>query len=724
MKRLKTTIDFETRSILSVRDVGAFIYAHHPSTQVLCLAYKIGEAEAKLWHRGHPSLGIEESPFPEDLAQAIADGCLVEAHNNTFERWVWEVSLLREFPNFPKIPLKNMRCSAAKAAAFALPRALKDLAKALRLSTEKDMEGYKAMMKCCKPRKLTAEEKKEYKAQGIDPNTVVLWHNVKEDYLRTNTYCVQDVVVEHACSESLPELNPIELEYWQMDQRMNARGFYCDMALCHSALKMSEKAATSLNAELNAMTSGAVPRGSCRGKFKKWIHTRGIDLPNTQAKTLEKFLKTDLEPDIQRALEISIQVNKTSASKFKSMLKSVHTDSRIRDTMVFNGARTGRWAGARVQPHNFLRGFNEWMEQVCEDILLNDPEIMEILYGEVLPTLAKATRGAISAPPGRDLIVVDFAAIEARVLLWLIDDEENLDRLFRSGLDPYKIMASSIYNVVYDQVIKDQRFIGKQTILGLGYGMGPEKFDDTCTGYGVENPRDFYKEIVELYRKETFPLIPAFWKAIEKAAIEAVKNPGKTIPCGKVKWAMKGRFLYCQLPSGRLLAYAEPLIRSRVSYAWEAVNIETGKPSTIRVTQNPKYSENVAWQKAFKIAKEAGKRIVARQPYSQTKDQLTYMHVNSSKEGKWERTETYGGKLTENVTQAVARDLMANGMLNADNNQDYDILLSVHDELISEVDEDKGSMDEYAELLTTIPVWAQGCPIAAEGWRGKRYKKA
>jgi DNA polymerase len=307
----RITIDFESRSACDIGR-GAWLYSKHASTEPLCLAYKIGNAKTKLWHPGYAHLGIEESPYPQDLMDAIDDGWLVEAHNRFFEYCLWS-NIMQPLWGWRPIKREQWRCSAAKAAYYSLPRALENAVKALKMSVEKDMEGNKIMKKLCKPRKPTKLERSKLLQDGVDPDTVVLWHESVEDFERNWLYCENDVEAEHAFSELLPDLPPEELRIWQMDQDMNLRGIRCDLTMVRSALRMRDREVSAMNAELADIMG--VPDNeregfgaSQRAKVKDWINVQGVALPDTQAATLDKFAERKLPAEILAAINIVREV--------------------------------------------------------------------------------------------------------------------------------------------------------------------------------------------------------------------------------------------------------------------------------------------------------------------------------------------------------------------------------------------------------------------------------
>ena len=757
------TLDFETRSACDLLKAGAYAYSTHPTTEVMCACWHFaGDPidNVYAWQRGFPHLGIDQSEFPQELADRVAAGEILEAHNAFFEWCIWNNVWRKVYPELPELKLNQIRCSAAKAAAFALPRALDKAINALGLPQKKDMDGSAIMKKLAKPLagRARAARVKVLKAEGYDPKPdEVLWYEDRDDILRNTVYCQQDVRAEHGLSSVLRDLTPRELEFWQMDLRMNLRGITCDIELVHIAIELAEAEADRLNSELRDLTDGFVQKTTGRIKFKQWMADNGSPIPNTQGATLDILLGHDpddeeaaaeLRAELQgitlsdltrRACEIVRDGNRSSLAKYKQMLIQLSEGNRLRDMMLYCGAsRTGRWSGKGVQPHNFIRGYSEIMEEVCNDILNADPEALVMLYGgSVLEILSKATRGALIASKGKKLMVADFAAIEARVLLWLANATDALQVFYR-GEDIYLDMATSIF--AYPCTNKDdfpfERRVGKAAILGLGYQMGWEKFEDECRNKNgiTDQPPQFFKDVVRIYRKEKFPEVSSFWYDLEEAAILAVKKydpktmkRGPVVECRKLKWFMWGQFLHMELPSGRLLSYFRPVIKVRASMLFPAIN-ERGHECTVTVNGPANMTEAQGRRKAQRLAKIANKKLIPNgEPKVFTNETLTFMHENS-KTRQWERKETYGGELVENATQATARDLMAEAMLRVDQHPDYDLLLSVHDEEIAEIDEDKvpdekAAVKEFEKMMEELPVWAEGCPVDAEGWMGVRYRK-
>jgi DNA polymerase bacteriophage-type len=712
----KATLDFETRSACSIKDCGSWRYSLDPTTQVMCLVFRLPHWEkgrTALWHPAFPHLGVREADCPEvaELKAWILSGGLCEAHNAWFERGIWTNIMVPRHGWFP-IRHEQWRCSAAKCAAYSLPRSLENAIGALKLVIRKDMEGSKVMKKMAKPRKPKVAEVKAilldrlglrskevvkslsftrtltetgYRVdatwqdggeQSVTLDLPLFWHESVELLERLWAYCRVDVLAEEGLSEVLRDLSPTETKVYLMDQHINQMGFQVDGEAVAAALQMVDEIYADLNRELVEITDGRVEKATQRVKMKEWFADNGLQLEDTQGSTLDGWLKRgDLPPKVHRCLQLVRSLGRTSTAKYVAALDWADPATwRIHGGLLYHGAGTGRWSGAGLQPHNFPRGNIKDMELAWEILKTRDVALIEMMYGDVMECLSFALRGLIIPTPGRELFVADYAAIEARVVFWLAEDEEALN-IFRRKECIYLAMASDIYGKeMKDKVLyASERQLGKQAVLGLGYQMGAPKFVDTCAKYGIHLDLDFAKFVVDKYRNRFWRIKEMWWNQ-EAAAIEATKRPGTSVRCGRILWRVVDDVLHCKLPSGRLLSYVGPMVVKRPT------------------------------------------------PWGTAKDALTYMGVDPYTK-KWRRQDTYGGMLVENITQAVARDLMAEAMLRAHDGDTYDVILSVHDELIAEADVGTGDVKEFENLMAGLPDWAEGCPVTAEGWRGFRYKK-
>lgn len=714
----RATIDFETRSQCDIKKCGSWRYSLDLTTEILCLAFRLPHWKpgyVSLWHPAFHHLNLhEEGKYWEldELYQWIDDGGLIEAHNAWFERGIWANKMVPL--GAPAIGHRQWRCSAAKAAAHALPRSLGDVADVLETEEQKDTEGEKLMKKLSKPRKPVqadylswyrihvpcracqgAGKTQEVKKDGTPkknlskcsrcvgkghrrdisrvPPLPVLWLESSEFYAQLFDYCRHDVLTEEETSAVVPDLSPEETEIYLVDQAVNERGFQLDPEAIDIALTLIAQEVQILNAELLDLTDGVVERATQRDRMLRWFVEQGLLLENSQAATIDEALKrTRLSPHVRRGLELVRALGRSSTSKYLTMKRWMCPDGRVRGGLLFHGAGTGRWSGMGVQPHNFVKGKIKDMASLWTVLKEGTREEIIDIYDDVMTALSYALRGAITAASGRRLYVADFAAIEARVVLWLAEDEEALG-IFRRGDDIYLEMASDIFGHICTKSDTYERALGKIAVLGLGFQMGWKKFIDTCAKFKIDISEEMGQKVVAAYR-ERFWLVKQMWTDMERAAIEAVEDPEKIIFCGRVKWCFTYGFLYCTLPSGRKLAYPEPEV----------------------------HLKKTSW--------------------GEMKSTLTFMGVHP-KIRQWVRLSAYGGLLVENIVQAVARDLMADAMLRCEHSGTYLPVLSVHDELIAEAEEDAGQVHEFETLMAACPSWATGLPIEASGWTGHQYRK-
>ena len=397
--------------------------------------------------------------------------------------------------------------------------------------------------------------------------------------------------------------------------------------------------------------------------------------------------RSGLPVAVKEVLEIRRQVGKSSTAKYEAILNYASpVDQRMRGMLQYHAAGPGRWGGRGPQPQNFPKGLGFDSASVCDDIeRLSPAEFWAKYQGRSMDALSAALRGILVAGPGKVSVVPDYSSIEARVLFWEAGDTAVLAK-YKMGVNLYVDMARFIYNdfTIEKKTHPEQYAIGKAAILGCGYQMGKDRFKGTCAGdpYYVDIPIELADTAVKAFRKK-YKLVVEMWYAQEAAARHAITSPGSIHPCGKVVWGMdpKREFLVCKLPSGRHLRYFRPSVKP----------IETpyGEKQEIHY---------------WAAASQSPHEVIAL-------------------EGELEQFKTYGGSLVENITQATARDIMANGMLNAEA-AGYPVILTVHDELVTEVKENSGkNVEGLIKAMCTLPAWAEGCPITAEGWEGRRYRK-
>jgi len=366
------TADFETRSAANLKKTGSWKYSLDPTTQALCMAFRLPywkKGRTALWHPAFPHLGMVEEGIEEliELFNWVIEGELIEAHNAWFERGIWHNIMARQH-GWPAVAGTQWRCSAAKAAAHALPRSLDDAAAALGLSLRKDAAGGKVMMKMNKPRKPRKKEIEEWTksygstARGMSsPSTVppmpLLWHESKELFEKLFAYCRQDVLTECAVSDAVPDLSEAETQMYLLDQTINERGFLLDMEAVDTALALIESESTRLNDELKVLTGGCPDKATQRKKMHDWFLDQWFILEDTKGSTVDAALREhDLPQRVRRGLELLQSLSRSSTAKYEAMRNWACPDGRVRGGLLYHGASTGRWAGAGVQPHNFPRG--------------------------------------------------------------------------------------------------------------------------------------------------------------------------------------------------------------------------------------------------------------------------------------------------------------------------------------------------------------------------------
>lgn len=668
---LRAILDYETRSKRDLKLSGAIEYAKDPSTSILCLGYQIDHHEAELWIP-------ERSPMPPLLWKCFQEGILI-AHNAAFERAITRYVLPRydtltsdQKTWLIQLHPRQWRCLAAKAAYAALPRKLEGAAKALELATQKDQYGHKLILKYSKPRRPSKH------------NPSPWWTN-KKDLKDIYKYCLTDVKAEWELDQALPDLSPFEQKVWELDQKINDRGVLLDIPTVKKILTLVNEETEEIIRRVQVLSEGEVQSPSQRDRMLKWLNKRGACIANLQSPTIrDRLLGSDLTPEVRQMLEYRQSGSKTSTAKYLAMIHAVGDDHRARELLLYWGTTpTARWAGKRLQPQNFPRptvkepGKQYFDSDLAIQVALaQGREGLAKHYGptQVMNVLVSIIRGMIIASPGHKLFCADFAAVEARVAFWVAEHADGI-RAFQDNRKLYEEMASAAFGIPIEKITKEslERFVGKESVLGCQYGLGHVKFLRNCHQKGVKQvTEEMAKKAVYTYRRVHHP-IPKFWRDIEQACIRVVLNPTKQITVTKVKVFMSDHWLCIKIPSGRLLKYFKP-----------------------RVVQKQLASEQMV-------------------------PEMRYWAVDGYTR-KWTETSIWGGVFTNHIVQGIARDLMVNGVIQIEN-AGYQFLLSVHDEGLSEHQNGEGSVEEYTRLMTTLPNWAKGCPITAEGWSDERYRK-
>jgi DNA polymerase len=512
-------------------------------------------------------------------------------------------------------------------------------------------------------------------------------------------YCKQDVRTERAMVKVLRRLTPRERDIYLLDQRVNDRGVAIDRPLILAAQEIVERAVLAADDRIFAITKGEVESITQAGRMREWMHVDSIAKPALK----EMLADENLDSDQREVLQLRSDVGRTSVAKLQAMLDYAMADDRMRGMLLYHAAGTGRWGGKGPQPQNFPRGgeITELdLEAAINAIIALDYDTVAKM-GPAVVVVMEVLRSMLVAPDGFELMAADFSAIEARVLNWLAG-QDDMVALFRKydeasaedkpKYDPYRNNAARIYNIPLDEVKKfPHRHTGKFQELGCGFQMGAKKAVSAAKDvYGIEITPEQAEEIVADYRASHDKVVQ-FWADANLAVIAATDNPGMPIrfgDMGRLTAIVAGAYLYIGLPSGRPLVYASPRV----------VNHEVKIPASYGPEGELREAAHSFWTRA-----------------------VQFMGVNSQTK-QWGKQTLYGGLIVENIVQAVSRDLLAEGMLRGEA-KGYIPILSVHDEVVAEVPEGFGDVKEFEKLLAELPEWGAGCPVSAEGWRGKRYRK-
>lgn len=718
-------LDFETFSEADLKKVGSYAYAEHPTTEVLICTYAFGDEHVQVWDC------TDGSDMPRDLHRALRR--LVKPNSRIKMVWhngsMFDRLIMKHCWGFD-IPVSNTIDTMIWAFRHALPGSLDALCEVLGVSADnaKDKRGKALIQRFSKP------TPKNYKIRRYTAET----H--PDEWALFIKYAVSDITAMREVFHKLPRWGNSEFEdrVLELDQLINDRGFKVDVALAEAAIEAVEKHKAQLQEEAQRKYGGSLTGKDFLPILRELAPAHRIH--NAQKSTLNDLLADDDLPDDARTIiEMRLGAASTASTKYNPLLLGRSSDDRRRGCIQYGGAkRTLRFAGKGFQPHNQARGYYH------DDEL--DKGISALLKGrahrrfDVAKLTASTVRSCIIPEAGHKFVVADYSNVEGRGLAWLAG-EDDLIEVFVNGVDVYKKLASTVFNVAYEAVTKDQRQIAKAMVLGLGYAGGvgafvtfaknlgldlndmtrtlDRSFPDhiwaaTARGYewariqeakrpprpGEKDDRPSYILDKKVWRtcdalkrmyREANPAIVQFWRDIEDAAMAAIRNPGKEFTAGPrgVKFSrnvetdnngnkVAGWWLRMTLPSGRVMSY--PGVGLSVSKETD----EDGKVSTnVRI----KY---------------------------QGENQLTR---------KWGFQYTYSGKLVENCTQALCRDLLANALLNVEANG-YPIVLHVHDEIICETpDTPEYNVAELERLMCELPEWAEGFPLVAEGAEMKRYAK-
>lgn len=690
--------DCETYSEADLKKVGTHAYAEHPSTEITVVQWAFDDGEPVVWD----CTAGQRADMTADLLAALHfdDSVTVVAHNSVFDR-----TLLRHCWGID-VPIERWRDTMVQAYLHALPGALGKVGDVFNLSADlaKDKRGAELIQLFCKPR--PKNNKLRRATRETHPKE---WAEFLE-------YSYQDIVSMRAIAGKMPCWNykpggPEEL-LWRLDQKINDRGFLIDTELAAAAVEIAKLERARIKQETIELTDGDVTSVSQRDALLTHILLEhGVVLPDMRADTLRRRMEDPELPDgVKLLIALRLEATKTSTAKYQAALNAVSSDGRLRNTMQFAGAnRTGRWAHRLFQPGNMPRPSRGFNGELQEDTIKAVKNGGITLLPDAMTSLSDCVRGSIIAPPGKKLVIADLSNIEGRMLAWLAGEEWKLKAFadFDQGIgeDLYKVAYGRAFNVDPATATGQKRQIGKVQELALGYEGGVGAFltfasvyqmdlgvladavhttapkDKIARGYsmlewtkkkkrstfGLEDNVYVACEVLKQAWRDAHPATVALWKEASESVKQAIANPGEAFPIGPhCKARVDGAWLRIRLPSGRVLCYLNPKVDDKGQSTYSGVS-----------------------------------------PYTR----------------QWCRIKTYSGKFVENITQAAARDVLAANMP-AIEGHNYEILLSVHDELITETpDTDEYSSDELASLMSTNPPWAEGLPLAAAGFECYRYRK-
>lgn len=658
------SIDIETYSDEEIGKTGLYRYAQSTAFQVLLIAYSVDGGPVQV-----VDLTETGGRVPDWFFAALTDADVIKhAYNAAFEWYC----LSRHFGL--ELPVDQWRCTMLHGLYCGYPAGLAAIGKALQLSQDKQKLGVgsaliKYFCKPCKPTRVNGG-----RTRNLPQHDPVKWELFKE-------YNAQDVVTEIEIERRLSGFPvPEEVQaQWVTDQRINARGVAVDMPLVYGALELEAQTRQEYIEE--AMQISGLANPNSRAQLIRWLQEEtGEEVTDLRKSTVSDLLGKDLPGEtVRRMLEIRQELGKTSNAKYTTFEVATCADGRVRGLLQFYGAaRTGRWAGRIVQPQNLPRTYidGDLLPMARELVKRRQKDGLAAIFGSVTDTLSQLIRTALTAAPGHLLVDADFSAIEARVIAWLAGEEWVLE-VFHTHGKIYEATASQLYGVPIEKIKKGNpeyalRQYGKAATLALGYQGGPSALI-TAGHLPKDTPEDELMDIRDRWRYSN-PHIVQLWSNVEAAAWEAVQS-GRRVELldGRLVFAYesdtKGDYLTIRLPSGRKLFYPYPHMGTN----------RFGRPA------------------------------------------LCYWGLNQ-KTKKWSVVETYGGKLSENITQAVARDCLAEAVERLEA-AGYPVVFHVHDEVVIDVPAERADLEDVVQIMRKAPSWAAGLPLNAEGWVNDFFKK-
>lgn len=656
-------IDIETFSSVDIKKSGVYKYVEAKDFEILIIAYAFDTGPVKVI-----DLENGDKLHPEFSQALLNPKCEKKAHNAVFERLC-----------FTKMgyatSIKDWSCSMVKAAYCGLPLSLDMLSKVLELKHAKLSSGTSLINYFSKP--CTATKKNQGRVRNLPKHDFTKWGKYIE-------YCKRDVEAEREVDLKLSNyvIPNKEKDLYLLDQKINDRGVRIDSDFAKVAVNINSYSSEIFESKIKSLTN--VDNPNSPAQLKKWIgEVLKKEITSLDKENTENLLESTSNEIVREVLRCRQKLSKSSIKKYIAMLNCVCSDGRGRGFVQFYGAyRTGRWAGRLVQFHNLVRNNLKDLDTARYAVSEGDYGLIQMLYGDVSNVLSQLIRTALVPSPGKVFAVVDFSSIEARIVAWLAQEYWRL-KVFNTHGKIYEASAAAMFNVSIDSITKgsDLRSKGKVAELALGYqgGVGALK------QMGGEEMGLLESEMAMLVFRWRLanPKIVKLWKNLESCAKRAVRLNDKSrilSENGHVSFSSDKDYLRVELPSGRELFYKDPEIRTK------------------------------------KVRKPNGDTWEA--------ESITYMGMHQTKK-QWCRLDTYGGKLTENITQAIARDILAESMLRLDANS-YKIVMHVHDENITEIPNDGTAsyhLDKITEIMSRPVSWAKDLPLDAEGYLTPYYKK-
>lgn len=689
--------DLETFSETPIK-FGTHKYAEDPKAKILLWGYAIDNAPAKVWQ-------VQYEPIPDDLLAAIRQ--IQKGDRGDFHVWhngmnFDTVFIERVMPELA-MPLDRVEDTMQIAYEHGLPGSLADLCAIYKLGKDKakDKDGARLIRLFCVPRADGAKNRE------TNP----------EDWQRFVNYCRLDVEAERELYRRLPKINRTgrERDLAVIDAEINRRGMLMDVDLARAAVDLMEHHGAELRAQTMELTDGALDTTTRTQATIDYIKdTWGIELANLRKGEIEHLAESpDLPEPMKELLRIRLNAAKAGVKKFQSLLDCANSDGRLRGCLQFRGAsRTGRFSGRLFQPQNLARPTmkDEPIEDAIEAVKRGD---LDLLYSpsEFPAVLSNCLRGAIIVPEGKRMVVADYSNIEGRVLAWLAGESWKLDafRAYDAGTGPdlYKLTYSKAFSVPVESVTKAQRQMGKVLELAMGYGGGPGAFVTFAMGYGID---------LHDMAKATLPVVPADVRDEAERAYEWAATTPKRL-CG----LEHDVWIACDSVK-RLWRRANPHIVAFWGRVEEACVASLQTYCTEHLHRGLKTWASKGW---LGIVLPSNRTLLYPSARVGTEDEgctFSYMGVHQMTR-KWQRIKTYGGKVVENITQAVACDVLCNALFNVDR-AGFEPILTVHDEILTEApDDDAHDFKQLEAAMEILPHWAKGLPLAAAGFSSYRYHK-